>query len=78
MEQRAHQELLEAAAVVRSYEGSDLSRHAIALLDALSASYCLDLMHVSPDGLTRVQAALKQVMQLRDVFANDGMDLPKI
>jgi len=77
-EQRIHQMLTEATRNVRAYQGSELSEHAIALLDALTASYCLDLVHVAPEGLVRIQSALKQVSFLRNVFANDGMDIPKI
>ncbi len=78
LETKGRQALLQATANVRAYAGSELSLHAVDLLDALMASYCLDLIHVQPDGLTRLQAALKQVMALRNVFANDGLDIPKI
>lgn len=76
--ERTHEALIEAVRTVRAYEGSDLSKHVIDMLDALAASYCLDLIEVTPDGLTRLQAALKQVSVLRDVFANDGVCEPKI
>ena len=78
LETKGHKALLQAAANVRAYAGSELSVHAVNLLDALMASYCLDLIQVQPEGLIRLQAALKQTMALRDVFANDGMDIPKI
>jgi len=77
-EQTINQALIEATRNVRSYKGSELSGHAIELLDALTASYCLDLVHVAPEGLVRLQSALKQVSYLRNVFANDGLDIPKI
>jgi len=73
-----HKELVEAARLVRLYEGSELSTHVIAMLDALYASYCIDLINVQPEGLVRVQSALKQVTYLRKVFANEGIDIPKI
>lgn len=60
------------------YAGSDVSKQAIAVLDALYDCYCLDLIDVAPDGLVRIQAAIKQVTYLRNVFANDGLDVPKI
>ena len=78
MAQHTHLLLIDATKTVRAYEGSELSAHAIELLDALAASYCLDLIDVAPEGLVRLQAALKQVTALRNIFANDGMDLPKI
>lgn len=73
-----HNRLVEAGKAVRAYAGSDASTHAIEMLDALAASYCLDLVHVLPEGLVRVQAALQQVQALRNVFADDGYDMPKI
>jgi hypothetical protein len=78
MENHTHKLLIEANRNVRAYADSDASKHAIELLDALMASYCVDLIHVSPDGLIRLQAALQQVTALRDTFANDGMNIPKI
>ena len=63
---------------LRQYAGSDVSKQAIAVLDALYDCYCLDLIDVAPEGLVRLQAAIKQVSYLRNVFANDGMDIPKI
>ena len=78
METQGQQALRQASANVRAYAGSELSTHVLNLLDALMASYCLDLIHVQPEGLVRLQAALRQTMALRDVFANDGLDIPKI
>lgn len=74
----AHAMLVESTRVVRSYAGSDVSMHVIELLDALATGYCNDLIHVQPEGLIRIQSALKQVAALRSVFANDGVDVPKI
>lgn len=78
MDLRSQKELQAATNNVRAYAGSDQSKLVIELLDALSASYCLDLISVQPEGLVRIQSALKQVRALRDVFANDGMDSPRI
>lgn len=77
-DQAAHRALSSTTATVRAYAGSELSGHVIELLDALAISYCMDLVHVEPDGLVRLQSALRQVSMLRDVFANNGMDIPKI
>lgn len=77
-ETKTRERMLEATHNLRMYAGSELSGHAIELCDALSASYCLDLLHVKPEDLVRVQSALRQVSALRAVFANDGADVPKI
>jgi hypothetical protein len=74
----AHKNLVEASATMRAYAGSAASAQAIEMLDALSASYCLDLIHVKPEDLIRTQSALQQVSALRAVFADDGVDIPKI
>lgn len=78
LEIQAHNNLTATARNVRMFEGSDASLMAIEMLDALIASYCLDLMSVSPEGLVRVQSALQQTSAIRAVFANDGIDTPKI
>ena len=78
MEQNTRNLLINSVQAVRAYADSDLSKHAIEMLDALAASYCLELINVAPEGLVRLQSALKQVSALRDVFANDGCDLPII
>jgi hypothetical protein len=70
--------LKESTRDLRMYAGSDVSKQAIAVLDALYDCYCQDLINVAPDGLVRLQAAIKQVTLLRNVFANDGLDIPKI
>ena len=70
--------LKESTRDLRMYAGSDVSKQAIAVLDALYDCYCQDLIDVAPDGLVRLQAAIKQVTYLRNVFANDGLDIPKI
>ena len=75
---QAHKALIEATRTIREYAGSDSSKNTITLLDALYDSYCIDLINVKPEGLIAIQSALKQVSLLRDVFANDGQDIPKI
>lgn len=77
-QQRAHRELLNANRLVREYATSDGSRAVVALMDALIAVYCLELMGVSAEGLAHVQAALKQVMAIRRALTNEGVDPPKI
>jgi len=77
-EQQAHLALKSASLSVREYKGSDVSKQAIALLDALYDCYCLDLINVRPEGLVALQSALKQVSMLRNVFTNDSQDVPKI
>ncbi len=77
-EQTAHNALKSASLSVREYKGSDVSKQAIALLDALYDCYCLDLINVRPEGLVALQSALKQVSMLRNVFTNDSQDVPKI
>jgi hypothetical protein len=77
-QQRAHAQLVDATRIVRAYADSELSGHLVSLMDALTATYSLELMHVSTDGLVRVQSALRQVLALRDVLTNDGLNDPKI
>lgn len=67
-----------ACTLVRAYAASDSARAMLALLDALIDSYKLDLMHVSPEGLTRLQAAIQQAAAIRAVVADDTTDIPKI
>lgn len=47
------------------------------MLDALEASYVIDLRDVSESGLIRLQSAIRQSMSIRDVVAGDEV-LPKI
>ena len=74
----AMKQMSSAASVVRAYSAADSSKALIAMLDALVASYALDLMHVSPDGLVRLQAAIQQTRAIRQVVADESQDLPKI
>ena len=74
----AMQKMASASNLVREYAGSDSASAMLALLDALIDSYKLDLMHVKPDGLERLQAAINQCQALRNVAANQTNDIPKI
>ena len=67
-----------AASVVRAYAGSDSAHAMTAMLDALIESYKLDLMYVTPEGLTRLQAAIQQTASIRAVIADESRDIPKI
>lgn len=71
-------QMASATSVVRAYAGSDASKAMLVLLDALIDSYKLDLMHVKPDGLERLQAAIQQAAAIRAVVADDTTDIPKI
>lgn len=75
---KAMHQMASAAVVVRAFASSDSARALIALLDALIASYLLDLLHVTPDSLVRVQAAIKQAQAIRAVVADESTDIPKI
>ena len=68
----------EASATIIEYAGSDVSVAAIKLLDTLATSYMHDLSSVQPDGLIRLQAALRQVNALRDLFKGGQGLIPKI
>lgn len=74
----AIKQMSSATTVVRAYAGSDASNALLAMLDALIDSYKLDLMHVKPDGLDRLQAAIQQTVAIRAVVADDTADPPKI
>lgn len=74
----AMKQMASAATVVRAYAASESSKALLAMLDALADSYKLDLMHVRPDGLDRLQAAILQTMAIRNVVADDTQDIPKI
>lgn len=74
----ALKQMASAAIVVHAYAGSDSSKSMLAMLDALIESYKLDLMHVRPDGLDRLQAAIQQTAAIRAVVAGDSADIPRI
>ena len=67
-----------AAEVVRAFSSSDTAKATCAMLDALIESYKLDLMHVTPEGLVRLQASILQTQAIRNVVAGDTQDIPKI
>ena len=74
----AMKNMANAAEVVRAFSSSDTAKATCAMLDALIESYKLDLMHVTPEGLIRLQAALRQTQSIRDVVAGESQDIPKI
>lgn len=63
---------------LRLFRGSDQSRLMVGLLNALVESYRQDLADVTPEGLVRVQTALRQTLALRDVFTSEHATLPRI
>ena len=73
-----HRELVDACAAVREYAGSPASQAVIRMLDALEASYVVDLRDVSESGLVRLQSAIRQSASIRDVIAGSDDSLPKI
>lgn len=77
-ENKAMQDIQNAAEVVRAFSASDTSQATIAMLDALIESYKLDLMRVLPDGLVRVQTAIQQTIAIRQVINGQTHFLPKI
>lgn len=77
-DQLMHEQLIDTTRTVRAYAGSDCSKCVIEMLDSLGQSYCMDLVNIQVDGLVALQSAIKQVYAIRNVLANEGMDLPKI
>ena len=77
-ENKAMQDIQNAAEVVRAFSASDTSQAINAMLDALIESYKLELMRVSPDGLVRVQTAIQQTIAIRQVINGQTHFLPKI
>lgn len=77
-EGKTHKALVQLTESVGAYAGSDCARMVVDLLDVLIASYCLDLMEVKPEGLIRVQSAVKQASALRDVLSGASRGIPKI
>jgi hypothetical protein len=63
---------------LRHFRGTDQSKLLVGLLNALAESYRLDLADVAPDGLVRVQTALRQVLAIRDVLTSEHPTLPRI
>ena len=60
-----------STALVRAYAGSDVSRAICGMLQALVDAYKDELMNVSPDGLTRLQALVRQTDAIRAVVSGD-------
>lgn len=78
-ERRAVDErLADASDVLRAYAGSDVSRAAVEMLRALEDVYVLALRDVQADHLIKLQAQIRQVVAVREVFENIGMELPRI
>ncbi len=77
-ENKAMQDIQNAAEVVRAFSASDTSQAINAMLDALIESYKLELMRVLPDGLVRVQTAIQQTIAIRQVINGQTHFLPKI
>ena len=65
-------------ATLRCYAQSDVSKTLVKMLDTLVEIYKIDLMHVTPEYLTRLQAAIRQTKAIRDVVADESSELPKI
>lgn len=76
--EEVHRELVDACKSAREYVGSSASRAVIRMLDALEASYVIDLREVSESGLVRLQSAIRQSASIRDVIAGKEDTLPKI
>lgn len=75
---QAYEALVEETRVVRAFAGSEASRAIVSMLDALSATYAVDLIDVSPENLVRLQAQFKQVRAIRDLVADNGADTARI
>ena len=75
---KAMQDMASAAEVVRAYVNTDSARAMTAMLDVLITSYTLDLLHVLPADLVRLQAAIKQTQAIRNVVTDQSQDPPKI
>lgn len=74
----AHRKLKGETLALRQFAGADASEQAVSLLNALIAAYALDLVHVAPDGLIRIQSALQQAQLLRAILLGEALDTPRI
>ena len=63
---------------LRQFRGSDQARLLVGLLNALIEAYRSDLADVAPEGLVRVQTALRQCVALRDALTLEHATLPRI
>lgn len=75
---QAHRKLKGETLALRQFAGSDASEQAVGVLNALIASYALDLVRVAPEGLIRIQSALQQAQLLRAILLGEALDTPKI
>lgn len=66
------------ADVVKAYRGTDQTNAFVKLLECLADCYRSDLMSCDPDQLRGRQAALKQVLALRDVAMGGEYATPRI
>lgn len=66
-EQTSLQAVFDSAAAVKTYAGSELSRHLDEMLMALANTYRDDLAEVDESGLRVLQAKLRQALAIRDV-----------
>ncbi len=72
--------ITEALKTAKEFEGTDLFRHILDLLQAIEDAYKEELIDVSEEGLKHKQGAAKQVRLLRAALIRKGVsvDLPKI
>lgn len=72
------EQIQEKTGILREYRETDAMVHVRGLLDLLERSYKDDLADVAAADLTRVQGALKQVMNMREaIFGREGM-IPRL
>lgn len=69
--------MAEAAKAVHEYKGSELSKHLDEMLSSLIDSYRADLESISQDGLTTLQAHLRQAIAIRGVIRGE-QELPRV
>ena len=74
----AHALMLGASNVLKQYAGSDASRASVEVMDRLIACYWIELGRVDETNLRALQAALRQVQALREVFLGDSQTMPLI
>ena len=68
----------EAARGVREYSGSAPSMQMLKLIDVLLDVYLLELVSVTPEALTGLQAVIRQLEALRGVLAGEPLAHPRI
>ena len=74
----AMQRIASSATVIRALCHSEYAKALCAMLDALMDSYKIDLMYVTPEKLSRLQACILQIQAIRNTVADESKDLPKI